>query len=442
MVIVGGSSSGLAAALTARAHYPNKEILVVRKEERALVPCGIPYIFGTLGSFSKNLIADQVLSKQNIQLKVSEVKSLDRAEKKILTSDGETVGYDKLILATGSVPYSPPVQGSEKKNIFLIRKEIPYLQGLMSTIDRIQDLVIVGGGFIGIEFASECRKKRGLNVSLVEVLPHCLMGSGLDEEFCVEVERALSEIGVRIFTGRGVESFEGKTGVEKVKLTDGKELRTDAVLIAVGLKPEVRLAEKAGLELGRTGGIKVDRYMRTSDPNIFACGDCVEKSSFFTGKPVKLMLASVGALEARIAGANLFEIKRENPGEIGVFSTTVNEIVFASAGLSERAARESGYRAVVGEAIASSKHPRTMPNVAETKMKLIFDSSTGTILGGQFRGGMDTGELINVVSACILNRMTANDIARFQMGTHPALTSSPVTYPLVNAAEDAIKKMG
>jgi len=200
------------------------------------------------------------------------------------------------------------------------------------------------------------------------------------------------------------------------------------------------LAGKAGLQMGLTKTVSVDRYMRTiTDPDVFACGDCAEKVSFFSGKLSRLMLASIACTEARIAGANLFQTCCQNPGVIGVFSTAVGEQAFACTGLTEKAARQESYDVVIGESTAPNTHPGGMPGSVPTKVKLIFSKSDGILLGGGISGGKSAGEIANVISACIMHRMTAYDIVAFQMGTHPALTASPIVYQFVNAAELAIK---
>ena len=215
------------------------------------------------------------------------------------------------------------------------------------------------------------------------------------------------------------------------------------VVVGVGVVPNNELGKKAGLEIGPGKAIAVDQYMRTiTDPDIFACGDCAEKVSFFSGTTCRLMLASIACSEARIAGANLFHMRYKNPGAVGVFSTIIGERAFACAGLTERAARQDGYHVVLGESTAPDTHPGGMPGSVPTRVKLLFSKDSGDLLGAGISGGKSAGELATVISACIQSRMTAYDLALFQMGTHPALTASPIVYQLVSAAELAIKAMG
>jgi len=441
VVVVGGSAAGIVAGISSRRRHPDKKVVLVRKEEQVLVPCGIPYIFGTVGSPDKDLIPDAVLSNNGIELVKDEAVSIDRAKKSVSLKSGESIGYDKLVLATGSLPMRLPIPGSDRENVFVVSKDADYLGGVQEQMRDAKDIVIIGGGFIGVEFADECKKGTEANVSIVEILPHCLQ-LALDPEFCVEAESVLTERGVRLLTGRRIEAILGDDKVNGVKLSDGEVIPADVVMMGVGAVPNVELARNAGLEIGSTKAIAVDNYMRTlTDSAIFACGDCAEKRSFFTGRLSPIMLASVATAEARIVGANLFNTCCGNPGEIGVWSTIVGEKAFACAGLTEMAAKHEGIDVVVGEAASVDRHPGGMPGAAPTKVKLVFCKKSGLLLGGGISGGRGVGELVNVISACVLHRMTAHEVSLFQMGTHPALTASPIVYQLVNAAELAVAKL-
>jgi NADH oxidase (H2O2-forming) len=257
---------------------------------------------------------------------------------------------------------------------------------------------------------------------------------------CQEIEDYLTKKGVTIVIGTSITEILGDKAIKAVKLSNGKEIKADALIVGVGVSPNFELARKAGLATNK-GGIVVDTTMRTSDPNIFACGDCATKFSFFTGQPSTLRLASIATTEARIAGANLYEISRKNPGALGVFSTAVGNLTIAIAGVSEKGAKQCGFEVVTGEAEAPDRHPAAMPGTSKMWVKLIFNKVNGELIGGAVKGGPSAGELINAISACIQNRMRANDIAIFQIGTHPAVTASPIVYPLVTVAEIALKNM-
>lgn len=437
-VVVLGGLSGITAAMSCRRHYPDKKVVIVRKEGTVLIPCGIPYIYGTVGGPKNNVIPDGLLENNGIELVKGEAVEVDRSNKVVTMKDGNTIGYDKLVFATGSVPMVPPIPGIDKKNVYPVKKEFDYLSELYSELKNVKELVIIGGGFIGMEFADECRKGRDINVTVVEALPHCLQ-MAMDNEFCDEAQNKLAEAGVKILVNEKVVSILGDEKVAGVKLSDGRELKADMVILGIGAIPNTELARKSGLELGFRNTIRVDRYMKTyTDPDVFACGDCAEKVSFFDGRPSGVMLASTATSEARIAGANLFSPTHQNCGVISVFSTVINSRAFGVAGLTERSAGEIGARIVTGVAEAPDTHPGGMPNSCQTKVKLLFAKDTGVILGGSVSGGKPVGEMVNVLSACIMHRMTADDIVKFQMGTHPALTPSPIMYPIVNAACKAV----
>jgi len=440
VVVIGGSAAGLTAAITARRHHPEKKVVLIRKEEQVLIPCGIPYIFGTVGSPEKNLIPDGMLSKNDIELVIDEVTEIDRDAGEVKTVGGESFGYDRLVVATGSLPAMPPIPGFELENVFPIFKDVDHLKHMQGVLKEVSDLAIIGGGFIGVEFADECKKSFKANVSILEMLPRCLM-LAYDEEFCERAEELLKERGITPMTDTKVKRVVGDGRVEGVELADGRTMPAQAVIVGIGAVANVTLAKNAGLHIGPTGGIIVDRTMRTSDDRIYACGDCAEKVSFFGGRPSPLKLASIATAEARIAGANLFGTRRESIGTVGVWSTVIGETAFATAGLTESLAERHGYEFVVGAAEAPNRHPAGMPGLHSMKVKLVFEKRTGVILGGQVMGDKAAGEVINAISACIQQRMTAEDIAVFQTGTHPALTSSPVSYQFVNAAEAAIAVM-
>ena len=441
VVIIGGSAAGPVAGISCRRRYPEKGVVLIRKEEQVLVPCGIPYIFGTVGAPEKNLIPDALLDKNGIELVKGEAVDIDREKKSVSLAGGDTVGYEKLVLATGSLPVVLPIPGLDKENAFTVKKDVAYLRNVLDVINGAGDIVVIGGGFIGVEFADECKKNRNCNVTIVEILPHCLQ-LALDEEFCAEAENVLTERGIKLLVNKRVEAVLGDNKVSGVRLSGGEELKADVVIVGVGATPNTELAKKAGFQIGPTRAIQVDRYMQTiTDADVFACGDCAEKFSFFSGKVSRLMLASIATAEARIAGVNLFNKRYANPGAIGVFSTVIGERAFGCAGLTEAMAKREGFDVVIGESTAADRHPGSIPGAVATKVKLVFSRDDGLLLGGGVSGGTGVGELVNVISACIQSHMTAYDIVLFQMGTQPCLTASPIAYQLVNAAELAVKAM-
>jgi NADH oxidase (H2O2-forming) len=183
ILVIGGSAAGIPAAITAKRQYPEKSLLLIRKENQVVIPCGIPYILGTVGSPENNLIPDAVLQNNGIDFAIDEAKELDPKKKLVTLASGESVLYDKLVLATGSFPLVPPIPGMDKKHVYPVKKDVEYLKTLLSAMDDVKDLVILGCGFIGVEFADECKKNRDINVTVVEMLDQCLQ-IAFGEEAC------------------------------------------------------------------------------------------------------------------------------------------------------------------------------------------------------------------------------------------------------------------
>ncbi|MCK5529072.1 MAG: FAD-dependent oxidoreductase, partial [Kiritimatiellae bacterium] len=216
----------------------------------------------------------------------------------------------------------------------------------------------------------------------------------------------------------------------------------DAVILAIGYRPNSTLAKEAGIDICVFGGIITDEYLRTSVADIFAVGDCAEHRDFFTRKQSRLMLASTGASEARIAGMNIFDLKviRQHKGSIAIFSSSLGEISMGAAGLTEAQANNEGFHFVVGESSGMDHHPSKLPG-AKVKMKLLFSTGSGVLLGAQIIGGKTTGEMINILGLAIQKSMTAAELATMQYGTQPLLTAGPGIYPIVLAAIHALEKM-
>jgi len=442
VIVVGGGPAGIVASLTAKKYYPEKEILLIRKVKNSVIPCGIPYMVASLKNPEDNKLGYAPLEKNRIETMVDEVIEIDRKNKKIKTKNEGEIEYEKLILATGAIPILPPIEGIEKKGIFPIIKDLDYLKLMIEEIRKSKNILVVGGGFIGVEFADEISNLENKNVFLVEILPE-LISNSFDREFSQMVKEKLENKGVNVLTGVKVEKFIGDEKIEKVKLSNGEEIAVDIVILGIGAKPNTEIAEKSGIEINSGKGIVVDEYMRTNDPDIFAVGDCAEKKDFYTRRTIPVMLASTATAEARVAGANLFSLKvvRENKGTIAIYSTYVSGFVLGSAGLTEKVAKKEGFEIVVGQTDGFDKHPSTMPGTNKVKVKLIFSKHSGIILGGQVAGGISCGEMINTIGIAIQKRVNISELETLQMATHPYLTSAPTIYPIVLSALDAIGKL-
>jgi len=442
VLVIGGSASGIVAATTGKANYPNKEFMVIRKEKKVVVPCGIPYIFGSLESSEKNIIPDTVLTNAGIKIKIGEVISIDQNKKNCITSNGDSISFEKLIIAIGSKAKNPPwLKGSNKVNVFTIPKDKDYLDDMMERLNNLKKIITIGGGFIGVEVSDELNKI-GKDVTIVELLPNVL-NLAFDKELAIKAEEILKSRGIKIITDTGVKEILGDKKVKSVLLDNGKKIDADAVILSIGYYPNTDLAKKAGLQLNEKGFIKVDEYMRTENPDIMVVGDCAEKKDFITRKTSNVMLASTACVESRIAGMNLYKLSslKTFNGTIAIFSTVIGDSCFGVAGLTENCANIENFEIVTGSFEGIDKHPGSLPGTNKQFVKLIVAKESGLILGGEVMGGPSTGELTNIIGFLIQNKMTINSLLTSQIGTHPLATAPPTAYPLIKAAEMALKKL-
>ena len=416
--------------------------MIIRKEKQVVVPCGIPYIFGSLDSSDKNLIPDAVLKNSGIRFMVDTVSDIDPVKKRCKTKNGEEITYDKLVFATGSKVTIPQwLKGRDKQHVFTIPKDKEYLDTILENMENYEKIVTIGGGFIGVEISDEL-KKRGKDVTIVEILPHVL-SLAFDKEFASKAEETLKDRGVKVISNVGVKEILGEKKVTAVLLENGEKIKTDAVILSLGYKPNTDLAKKAGITLNEKGFIKVDEYMRTDHPHVFAVGDCAEKRDYFTRKISNVMLASTACAEARIAGMSLYKLSavKTFSGTIAIFSTMIGNSAFGVAGLTEENAIREGFDIVTGEFEGVDKHPGSLPNTNKQLVKLIVSRESGIILGGEVFGGPSTGELTNILGLAIQNKMTINCLLTAQIGTHPLVTAPPTAYPIIKAAQTVSKKM-
>lgn len=438
VLIIGGGPAGFTCALSARNTYPEKKITLVRKDEIAVIPCPIPYTIATLEKLEDDILPDKPLIDKNVEIIIDEVIDID--ENRAVTAGGKEIEYEKLVLATGSTPRMPPIEGTDLKGVYTIKKSFDFLKGFKEKIKKAKKMVIIGGGFIGFEVADELLKLNK-KVTIVEMMEHCLCAA-FDDEFCEMGEAEMKKMGAEIVTGKIAKSIKGKENASSVILDDGTTLKADMVIISVGYKPDVKLAKKLGLSIGKSGAIEVDEYMRTSKQNIFAIGDCAEKKDFFSRAPLMLMLASTAMAEGRLTGSNLYSLKviREFKGTLGTFSTRFGNLSLGESGLTERQAKEYGFDYIIGRAEAPDRHPGKIGDATKLKIKLIFSRYSHLLLGGEIAGGKSVGEMTNILSIMIQKGFTDMEIDALQIGTHPLLTSSPIAYPIINATVDAIMK--
>lgn len=415
---------------------------LIKKEEKSVIPCGIPYVFKRLDSVEQDFMSDQPLKDSGIEVLLGEVIEIKPDEKKVILENQDFIEYDKLILALGSAPQRLPIPGAEKQGVWLVKKDFEYLQKFREAVLESKNVVILGGGFIGMEFADELSRIENLNVSIVEKMERCL-ATNFDEEFAFAAEEKLKNKGVKIFTERSIKEIGGDQKATHVELDNGEKLPADLVILSIGAKPNVDLAIKAGVKTEEKGAILVDEYLRTNIADIFAIGDCSQTKDFITGQNTSVMLASVAASEARIAADNLYQIEliRENKGTIGVFSTSIDGLVLGTAGLTEQKAKQENIDYLIGESEAPNRHPASLPGSGKIKVKLLFaKSSENFLLGGEIMGPENVGEMINILALAIQKQTSLFDFNTWQIATHPLLTSAPTVYPLIIAAQNAMLK--
>lgn len=439
VLVIGGGPAGGVSAVTAKMNYPNKKILVIREHEVQLVPCAIPYVFGkTLGCSDKDVASCAMAEDMGISTLVGSVYGLD-TEQKIAYCCTNEISYDKLIFATGSTPFvHASLHHSLKlEGVFTIAKNKFFIDKLDNYAKDKKDIVIVGSGFIGVEVAVEFASK-GKNVTVIGGSKHILQNA-FDSELGIKAEELMLEAGVKyIGLDRVVEILDknGDNIVNGVKLKSGTVVDAQIVILATGYKPNTQLAEKAGISLGHYGGIWVDEYMRTSNHDIFAVGDCSARRDFITKEPSKVMLASTSAAEGRIAGSSLYGIQyiKGFSGTIAIFSTMVNRSAFASAGVTEEQAKRANIDIVVGTFSGVNRHPATIPGASKQFVKLIAMRHGGQIIGGQIVGGEEAGEMINLVGLIIESHYDIYKVMSMQIATQPMLTAAPTSYPIVMAS--------
>lgn len=443
VLIIGGSAAGMVAAITGKSHWPKKEFVLVKRQKEMMVPCGIPYIFGTLGNIDKNLMpVDAALQKCEIPSLVDEAIEINTGNKEVLFASGEKISYQKLVIATGSTPMKPKwLQGAELENVFVVPKDREYLDDMKNKLAKAKNIAVIGAGFIGVELSDELNK-HGYHVTLVEKMPG-ILNLAFDSEVAEKIHELLVSRGIHIITGKGISKVIGTKKVEAIELEDGLKMDMDAVVLSIGYKPNSELAKKAGIYVDEDNFIAVDEYMRTHVKDVFAVGDCAQKRDFVTRSRVATMLASTACAEARIAGMNLFNLNvvKTFSGTIAIYSTAIGNTGFGTAGVTEQRAELEGIATVTGIFEGINRHPGNLPDAHKQIVKLIAAKNSGVIIGGEVIGGLEAGELTNVIGLAIQNRMSVNSFLTMQIGTHPCLTASPAAYPLIKAAEIIANKI-
>jgi len=432
ILIIGGGPAGMVSSMSSRVYYPDKKVIVVKSTEENVVPCGIPYVFGNkLDSLEDDFVpCGEMALKSGIELLIDRAIDANYDDKIVTLASGEKIKYDKLIIATGSTPKK--VSHGDIKGIHYISKNPKELEATYKDLQSAQNIAIVGTGFIGLEVALELYEK-GKSISLVGKQ---LLGKAFDSEFKELIEKIILKDDIKHIKAHLKEIKDTRGRVSSILSDSGEEIKCDALIIAIGYAPDTKFAKDTGISL-RSDFIYVDEYMRTVKKDVFAAGDCAQKRDFVTKRTTGIMLASTASAEARTAVSALYGIKYSKTfsGTIAIFSTVIGDTCFASAGVTQEMAHKEGLDIEATTVIVDDKHPNKLPNSRKQTIKLICMKRSGIVVGAQIIGGIDVGEMINVIGVAIENRVSIYGLINLQVATHPLLTSAPTSYPIAQAAQ-------
>ena len=434
IVIVGGVAGGMSAATRARRVNEDASIIVLEKSGNiSFANCGLPYFLdGRIPSREKLLLTNPqaVASRYRIDARVKhEVIAIDRGARQVQVRDLSAgteyaLPYDKLILAPGASPIVPPIANASAPNVFLVRnvEDIVRAKGYLEE-SKPKRAVIIGAGYIGLEMA-DALKHAGLEVSIVEKAPQPM--PLLDRELAGPIAAELRANGIDLTTGDGLSQLRTDSSglVREVVTESGKVLQADLVVMSIGVRPNVALAQSAGIDLGVSGAIRVDEYQRTSDKDIYAVGDAAEVIHGVTNKPVRIPLAGSANRAGRNAGEHAASGKSESAGS--VLGTSIVEVFGLAAGLtglSEAAAQAAGFDAD-SALVLPSHHAGYYPNAQQMRLKLVYDKRDGRVLGAQAVGKAGIDKRLDVIATTIHFRGTIDDLSQLDLAYSPQYGSA------------------
>jgi NADPH-dependent 2,4-dienoyl-CoA reductase/sulfur reductase-like enzyme/rhodanese-related sulfurtransferase len=424
IVIIGGVAAGATAAAKARRISATAQITMIEAgPDISFANCGLPYyIGGDIKSRSKLILQSPESFKEQYDVDVythTLVSAIDKAAHTIKTVDtrsGEqkTIEYTKLILAQGGRPVTPTLPGANYEHVFTL--------WTLEDMDKIsrhlaerkpKNAVVVGGGFIGLEMV-EALVKRGLKVHVVEMMPHVM--SIMEPETAGFIERELLSFGVEIHTNVGVSEITPT----QVKLNNGTLLDAEMVLLSIGVRPTLQLAKETGLELGDAGGLLVNPQLQTSDPDIYAAGDMIEIEHRVNGQKVRIPLAGPANRQGRIAAENMLGGNHPYKGALGTSIVRVFDAVAGTTGLSLKQARAAGIDAD-SVVVHKEHHTSYYPNAEMVTVMLVFNRSSGVILGGQTAGYKGADKRLDVIATAAASKLTIHDLADVDFAYSPPI---------------------
>ncbi len=431
VLIVGGVAGGATAAARLRRMNEDARIIVFEKGEYiSFANCGLPYYIGEVIKEKKKLVVttpEMMKTRFNIDVRIkSEVVKINSDKKTVEVKDYEKnetyfESYDKLVLSPGAEPIKPPLPGLNSKKVFTLRN-IPDTYRIKDYVDREKPkrAVIVGAGFIGLEVAENLHNM-GVKVTVVELADHVI--GPLDYEMASIVHQHLKIKGVEFYLNNALKSCKEDKSCIVAELSNKKLLKTDMVILGIGVKPETSLAKDAGLKTGKTGGILVDSRMATSDPDIYAVGDAVEIKDFVSGYPALIPLAGPANKQGRIAANNICGLNEEFKGTQGTSIVKVFDLTIAITGNNEKLLkkREIEYEKVFTH---SPSHAGYYPGAVPMAVKLMFSKEDGKILGAQIIGYDGVDKRIDVLATALRAGMTVYDLEELELAYAPPYSSA------------------
>lgn len=431
ILIIGGVAGGASAAARLRRMDEEAEIIILeRGADISFANCGLPYYVGGVIPRRQSLLIQTpqaMKSRFNIDVRILNEAIKVIPEKKTivirdLNQDAEyQEEYDYLILCPGASPIIPEIPGVEGDNVFVVRN-IPDSDRIKHYVEHTgaRKAVILGGGFIGLEMG-EMLLERGLKVALVEASPQ-VMGA-LDMEMAAILHDTLIQQGVDLYLSSRVVALEGSPQVNNVVLDNGQRLSADLVILGVGVRPESKLAREAGLTIGERGGIKVNEYMQTSDPYIYAAGDAVEVRDIITGEAMQMPLASPANRQGWIAANNIAGIPTKYNGVQGTAILRFGPTVAATTGRNEKSLQRMGIPYLMVHTHPNS-HATYYPGASQLTIKLLFSPENGRVLGAQIVGREGVDKRIDVLATAVRNQLTVHDLQELELAYAPPFSSA------------------
>ncbi|MCX6048115.1 MAG: FAD-dependent oxidoreductase [Chloroflexi bacterium] len=450
IVIIGGDAAGMTAASKLKRATPATEVIVFdRGQDISYSACGLPYWLAGVVESDRRLIVltpEMARESRGIDVRIQhEVLAINRSAKTVsvrslVTGKLFEQPYAKLVIATGARATRPPIPGTDLPGVFTLRTLQEARQIFDYMADQLpQRAIIIGGGYIGMEMA-ETLRDRHLAVTLLQKSPQIM--TSFDHEMVEAVMTHLAEQQVQVRTNTQVTAIETSGDQLQVITAETPALATDMVIMAAGVRPNSELAVAAGLRIGATQAIWVNEQMQTSDPDIYAAGDCVEHYHRVLEKNVWIPLATSAIKGGRVVGENLSGTFATFPGILGTTVVKVFDYTLAVTGLTEKQAKASGNFGALGEDVGSTviSHDDKVgywPGAQPIKVKLIFEKSSGRVLGGQLVGKAGVNKRIDIVATAITARMTLSDLSMLDLSYAPPY--SPTWDPIQVCANVALR---